>query len=62
MYIWALQSANSYVSYHGRDNRGHQMIDWSRGRVPNSPPPSPPPPPPAKLTRGTSSEVSVQLA
>ena len=46
MYIWALQSANSYVSYHGRDNRGHQMIDWSRGRVPNSPPPSPPPPPP----------------
>ena len=30
MYIWGLQSANSYVSYHGRDNRGHQMIDWSR--------------------------------
>lgn len=32
-YIWAFESSNNFVQYHGRENRGHLYVDWSLGAV-----------------------------
>ena len=32
-YLWAFESSNSYVQYHGSESRGHLSVDWSAGAV-----------------------------